>query len=607
MLVRNFVGGGPHPLSPSPNVARTERLPSLWARGDQFVRLTYKPVSKGTLFGVLSLMIAFGISGCSGDGKSGNTKPTPVTPVTPVAAVTGTTFEFVDVQDSAGVKFKHTDGSSGRHYFIEQIGAGCAFVDYDNDGLLDIFVINGAPLPGYKGPPNPHSELWHNLGNGKFENVTEKSGLGGMHYGHGVCAGDFDNDGLTDLYVTCSGHNHLYKNMGNGNFVDNDNDGKLDLYVCGYVDWNIKADRWCGKTNLKKSYCGPEVYPARRDTLYHNNGDGTFTDVTVASGIAHPRSKSLGVVASDVNNDGWPDFYVANDLDPNLLFINNGKGKFTEQGVQQGVAFSGDGASEASMGVVATDYDNDGKMDLFVTNYSFEMCALYRNTGSNFFTYESNKSGVGPPTLITLAFGTRFEDFDNDGWQDVVVGNGHVLDDVHEQNEALEYAQAMQLMRNRGGKFEEITKQAGPSFVPKYVARGLATGDFDNDGKVDMLVNDMNGPLRLIHNQIHSSGHWLTLQLVGTRSNRSAIGAHVTITTKTGTQTQEVVSGSSFLSQSDFRLHFGLGDDTATKDVTVRWPGSGGKPGQVEVWKALAVDKFHKLTEGAARQGEHAK
>jgi hypothetical protein len=533
-------------------------------------------------------------------------------------------FKFVDVAETAGIRFRHTDGSSGRHYFVEQIGAGCAFIDYDNDGLLDIYAVNGAPLPGYSGPANPRPALYHNLGNGKFEDVTEKAGLSATFYGHGVCAGDFDNDGFVDLFVTCTGQNHLYRNLGNGRFqdvalsagvaddegihtsacfVDYDNDGRLDLYVCRYVQWSLKGDRWCGAENVKKRYCGPEVYAARQDILYHNNGNGAFSDVSRQTRIVQPRSKSLGVVATDVNDDGWPDLYVACDLEPNLLLVNTGKAAFNEQGASSGVAFSGDGASEAGMGVSAVDYDNDGRMDLFVTNYSFEMYGLYKNQGSGYFTYESQRSGIGPPTLVPLGFGTRFADFDNSGWQSCIVADGHVLDDIHETNQSLEWAQTMQLLQNQSGRFKDVSAQSGPAFQQKFVGRGLAAGDFDNDGRIDVLVNNNRGPLRLIHNESSARGHWLTIQLQGVHCNRSAIGARVTVKSATGTQIQEVASGSSYLSQSDLRLHFGLGEAAGPQEVTVRWPGSNGRPGGTETWKNLPVDRTHRLMEGASRPG----
>jgi hypothetical protein len=581
-----------------------------------------RTIRAATFFVLIMITIPV-LGGCPGQKNSVSTPQKPAEVVTvPQASAAG--FNFTDVQEQAGVRFTHTDGSSGRHYFIEQVGAGCAFLDFDNDGLLDILAVTGAPLPGYKGAPDPHLMLWHNLGGGKFEDVTKRSGLGPVYYGLGVCAGDFDNDGFIDFYITCYGTNHLYRNMGNGTFkdvavsagvagdngihtsacfVDYDNDGLLDLYVDGYVKWEVKDDRYCPSKTPHKSYCGPEVYPARHDTLYRNNGNGTFTDVSAEAHIVQPRSKSLGVVASDLNDDGWPDLYVTCDLEPNLLFLNNGKKGFVEQGVQAGVAYSGDGASEAGMGICASDYDNDGRMDLYVTNYSFEMDGLYKNQGSNFFSYESTRSGIGAPTLIPLGFGTRFADFDNDGWQDVVIAEGHVLDDAHEQNEALEYAQTMMLLRNREGKFSDVSKQAGSSFQSKYVGRGLAIGDFDNDGRIDILVNNMNGPLRLIRNQTESKNHWITLQLVGSRCNRSAIGARVIVKTKRGQQTQEVVSGSSYESQSDLRLHFGIGEGDIIEQIAVRWPGSGGKPGALEVLPSLAIDQIHRIKEGATRLG----
>jgi hypothetical protein len=535
-------------------------------------------------------------------------------------------LQFVDRQQDAGVTFTHSDGGSGRHYYIEQIGSGCAFIDYDNDGLPDIFAVSGKPLPGYKKTDSPRCELWHNLGGGRFEKVTDKAGLGLRDYGFGVCAADYDNDGYVDLFVTCNGGNHLFHNERNGTFkdvtiaagvrgmggistsacfFDADNDGWVDLYVCHYVRWNIKEDRWCGKEQTKKSYCGPEVYPANPDTLLHNNHDGTFTDVSQKCHIIQPRSKSLGVVSTDVNGDGWQDLYVACDLEPNLLLVNNGDGTFHEDGIQQAVAFGMDGAAEAGMGVTAGDYDNDGRMDLFVTNYSFEMNALYRNAGHNFFTYESQRTAIGPPSLVPLAFGTHFGDFDNDGWQDVVVANGHVLDDCHEQNQALEYAQAMDLYMNRQGKtFDHASRRAGPAFQAKYVGRGLAVGDYDRDGKLDVLVNNINGPLRLIHNESGNIGNWIGIDLQGTKSNRSAIGARVKIKTAAGWQMQEVASGSSYLSQSEFHLHFGIGTAREIEQAVVQWPGSGGKPGPTGTWAPLEANKTHALKESAGHPGQ---
>ncbi len=530
-------------------------------------------------------------------------------------------FLFRDVQDTAGVHFKHTDGESGRKYFVEQFCSGCGFIDFDNDGFLDIYAVNGALLPGSQVKGHPRHEMFRNRGDGTFENVTDKCGLGSTRFGGGVCAADYDNDGYLEIYVTCFGKNHLYKNKGNGVFediaihagvaglecistsacfFDYDNDGWLDLYVCNYVDYKLSEDRFCGKGKDHKSYCGPEVYHSHADTLYHNNRDGTFTEVSRPSRIIQTRSKSLGVVATDVDNDGWMDLYVTCDLEPNLLLINNRDGTFAERGVEYGVAYGMDGAAHAGMGVSAGDYDNDGNIDLFVTNYSFEMNSLYRNTGQANFTYESLRTGIGPPSLVPLGFGAHFADFDNDGWQDIVVANGHVLDDCHENNQALEYAQPLQLYHNHGGKsFEDVSTTAGPAFQQKYVGRGLAVGDYDNDGRLDILVSNNKGPVRLIHNESSFQHNWIKLQLQGVKANRSAIGARVQVKTRSGMQTQEVYSGSSYLSQSDLRVHFGLGTDTTILEVRVRWPGSGGIPGAEEVWKRLETNRIHRLVEGS--------
>jgi len=541
---------------------------------------------------------------------------------TPVAAPETGPFHFTDVQDRANVRFSHTDGSSGRRFFVEQFCSGLGFIDYDNDGWLDIYAVTGAPLPGMHPGEPPRHRLFRNLRNGTFEDVTDRAGLGSTRFGGGVCAGDFNNDGHTDLFVTCFGKNHLYKNMGDGTFrdvaveagvaddagihtsacfFDYDNDGWLDLYVCRYVDYSLDRDRFCGKANKTKNYCGPEVYSTRHDILYRNNRDGTFTDVSRASGIIQPRSKSLGVVATDIDNDGWLDLYVTCDLEPNLLFLNNRDGTFREAGVDYGVAYNVDGAALAGMGVAAGDYDNDGNMDLFVTNYSFEMNSLFKNTGHGAFRYESIRTGIGPPSLVPLGFGAQFADFDNDGWLDVIVANGHVLDNCHEDNQALEYAQKLQIYRNvRGNKFEDVSNQSGPAFDTKFIGRGLAVGDFDNDGRLDFMVMNSKGPLRLIQNETRNSNHWIRLQLEGTRSNRSAIGARVQVITKSGSQVGEVKSGSSYLSQGDLRLHFGLADATTVDEIRVRWPGSGGKPGRTESWRSLTSNQMHLLKEGAS-------
>jgi len=557
---------------------------------------------------------ALGIAGC-GPARG----PAIAASAAPAAAAP---FRFVDVQDRAGVRFTHTDGGSGRKFFVEQFCSGCGFIDYDNDGWLDIYAVQGAPLPGAHPATPPRHMLWRNRRDGTFEDVTDASGLGSHRFGGGVCAGDFDNDGHTDLFVTCFGRNHLYKNLGNGTFkdvaveagvaddegihtsacfVDFDNDGWLDLYVCRYVGYSLAADRICGAAGKHKSYCGPEVYPARHDILYRNNRDGTFTDVSKQSGIIQPRSKSLGVVATDLDNDGWMDLYVACDLEPNLLLMNNRNGTFREVAAQQGVAYNVDGAALAGMGVAAGDYDNDGRMDLFVTNYSFEMNSLYRNAGGAGFSYESIRTGIGPPSLVPLGFGAQLADFDNDGWLDVIVANGHVLDDCNESNSALEYAQRLQIYRNfRGTRFEDVSSQSGPTFDAKFVGRGLAVGDFDNDGRLDFLVSNNKGPLRLAHNETQNGNRWIRFSLEGTRANRSAIGARVEIATSSGVRVAEVKSGSSYLSQGDLRVHFGLGADTQVSEARVRWPGSGGKPGKVETWRNLASNQEHKLKEGAS-------
>lgn len=523
--------------------------------------------------------------------------------------------QFTEVTKQCGLDFIHTDGESGRKFFVEQFCSGCGFVDYDGDGWLDIVAIDGAPLPGYKGKKqHPRAELYRNNHDGTFTKVTDQARFINTGFGGGVCAGDYDNDGYVDLFVTNFGTCKLFHNNRNGTFTDvtvaahadvkglctscafgdYNRDGFLDLYVCRYLDYSLDQDRWCSQVKGKKSYCGPEVYPGNSDVLLRNNGNGTFTDVSQKSGIAKLKPKSLGVVWTDFNNDGWPDIYLACDLVPNVLWRNNKNGTFTNVALSAGVAYNEDGAAEAGMGVDAQDYDNDGNIDLIVTNYSYESYALYHNEGNGTFTYASSKAGIAEPTLLPLGFGTFFFDFNLDGYKDLFFANGHVLDDIKEYSQSLEYAQKNQLFLNRGnGTFEEVTDRVGAAFQKKYVARGAAVGDFDNDGDLDILVACNKGPLRLLRNDGGNRNAWLTVTLVGTKSNRCGIGARVIAECMGKRQTVEVHSGASYLSQSDLRPNFGFGKAERVDKVKVLWPS-----GIVESFGPFKTRQFVRLTEG---------
>lgn len=522
--------------------------------------------------------------------------------------------QFTDVTESCGLDFVHTDGGSGRKFFVEQFCSGCGFVDYDGDGWIDIIGISGAPLPGYKSQKTPRAELYHNNHDGTFTKVTDQAHFLNDGYGGGLCAGDYDNDGDVDVFVTNVGTCKLFRNNGDGTFTDAttaahadvkglctssafgdyDRDGDLDLYVCRYIKYSLDQDRWCSQIKGKKSYCGPEVYPGNSDVLLRNNGDGTFTDVAKTSGIASLKPKSLGVVWTDYNNDGWQDIYLACDLVPNVLWRNNKDGTFTDVALEAGVSYNDDGAAEAGMGVDAQDYDNDGNVDIIVTNYSYESYALYHNEGNGAFTYVSSKAGISEPTLLPLGFGVHLFDFNLDGRRDLFFANGHVLDDVHEYNQTLEYAQKNQLFLNRGNDtFEEVTNKVGAAFQKKFVARGSAVGDYDNDGDFDVLVANNKGPLRLLRNDGGNNNAWLTVKIVGTRSNRDGIGARVTVECAGKRQTAELHSGSSYLSQSDLRLNFGLGNAQRADDVTVLWPS-----GARESFGPQRARQFVRLREG---------
>lgn len=536
----------------------------------------------------------------------------------PVAATPG---RFVEITKKSGVNFQYRSSHTSKKYLIETMGAGVALFDYDNDGRLDIFLINGTPLedPTPKGtlPKKPGPAYWnrlyHQKADGTFEDVTEKAGLRGEGYGMGVAVGDYDNDGFEDLYVTAYGGNKLYHNNGDETFtdvtdqagvkgsgwsssaawVDLDNDGKLDLVVLRYLDWDFDDIR-CGEhTENGRAYCHPDMFKAIAPLVYHNNGDGTFTEVANQLGLAK-AGKGLGIAIGDYDRDGHIDLFVANDSMLEFLYHNKGDGTFEEVGLAAGVAVDGDGRTFAGMGVDLADYNNDGWPDLVVTDLANQRYALYQNNGDGSFTYSSQIHGIGRMTMTHSGWGIRFFDYDNDGWKDLLIAQGHDLDTIEINFPNLRYREPMLLAHNTGKGFADVTKASGGAFDEPWVARGLAIGDLDNDGRVDAVVTTNDGPVHILHNETPTQNHWLLLKLVGHKSNRDAIAANVSLTTKSGTQYATVTTASSYLSSSDKRLHFGLGKEGVAMRIEIRWPS-----GITQILKDVKADQILQIDEPA--------
>ncbi len=532
-------------------------------------------------------------------------------------------IEFVDVTAQAGIHFKHNTGGFGKKYLPETMGSGVCFFDYDNDGWQDIFFVNSMDWPEHKSGKS-FPALYHNNHDGTFTDVTRQAGLAIETYGMGCAVGDFDNDGNEDLYLTTVGSNHLFRNLGNGKFVDvtakagvaspgfsasavwfdYDNDGKLDLFVTHYIEWSIDKDQYCTLDNKNKSYCTPQTYKGESSRLYHNKGNGVFEDVTKQAGLLDPKSKALGVALIDYDNDGWMDLFVSNDTEPNKLYRNNHDGTFTDVGVTVGVAFSESGRVRAGMGVDAADFDGSGFPSLLIGNFTNESTSLYRNDGSGLFADESGRSGIGPMTTQSLTFGCFFMDYDLDGLVDIFAANGHVSDDVAVVQPTVKYAQPPGIYRNLGNrKFENVSDKLGRAIQKPVVARGIAYADFDNDGDLDLAITANNGTARLFRNDNANQNDVLRMKLVGTKSNRDAIGAKVTVTTNSGaTLSRMVKDGSSYLSQSELPLTFGLGKPGTVKSVRVQivWP-SGRKESIADVPpnQALTIQEGKGITASA--------
>jgi hypothetical protein len=534
---------------------------------------------------------------------------------------------FHDITAQAGIHFTHNNGAFGKKWLPETMGPGCGFIDYDNDGYPDIVLINGDDFPGHPHGGATTLKLYHNNHDGTFTDVTRQSGLAVPMFGFGVAIGDYDNDGLDDLFVSALGQSHLFHNNGNGTFsdvtktagmwgtnefsasaawVDYDRDGKLDLVIANYVQWSEKGDLYCSIDGAHKSYCTPESYKGTSLRLWHNLGGGKFEDATQKAGLGDPTSKSLGIAVLDVNNDGWPDLLIANDTQPNKLYINNKNGSFTEGGVAAGIGFSEDGVARAGMGVDAADYDRSGHPSVLISNFSNQMVSLYHNEGNGLFVDEAPQSEIGRDTLITLGFGCFFFDYDNDGWPDIFVADGHIEDAIEKVQKRVSFAEPPHLFRNLGGgKFTEVTAQMGKSFAAPKVSRAAAYADIDNDGFLDVLVTTNAGPAYLFHNE-GGTNHSLRIRLVGTKSNRDGIGTVVHLKAGADGQSKMLRSGSSYLSQSELVLTFGLGAQAKADEVEIYWPsGQVDKLSNVNDGQTVTVQEGKGITGNRPYSAQH--
>jgi len=533
------------------------------------------------------------------------------------SAIEQSRVTFTDVARSSGITFVHDNAASPEKYLIETMGSGCAWIDYNQDGLLDLYLVNGAATKVYT-PTHPlRSALYRNNGDGTFTDVTTKAGVGAEGlFGMGVAVDDYDNDGFPDLFVCGYRRCILYHNNGDGTFTDvtahagvansglwassaawfdYDNDGRLDLVIANYVDWSPERNFYCGDRGPgMRSYCHPDDFNPLPPTLYHNNGDGTFTDVSGKSGLAAKRGNGLGIVTFDYDNDGWQDIFIANDHMPNSLFHNNRNGTFVEVGYLAGVAVSGDGQFEAGMGTDAADTTGNDRMDIVAVHLDMQLARLYRNLGGGTFEDATFQSKLSYATFHMSEFGTKFFDYDNDGARDLFMATGHVLDNIERYHAETKYAEPKLMFRNNGkGVFENVSDQLGPDFLLPRVSRGAAVGDFDNDGDLDILVNNCGQAPQLLRNDGGNANHWLEILLIGTKSNRDGVGARVTVTAGNLRVYDQRKGGMSYQSAQDPRLHFGLGQQTKIDSIEIIWPS-----GTTTKLKDLKCDQIIAVKEG---------
>ncbi|MGC2658728.1 MAG: CRTAC1 family protein [Bryobacteraceae bacterium] len=529
------------------------------------------------------------------------------------APANDSSIQFVDISNQAGIHFVHHNGATGKKWLPETMGSGCAFVDLDGDGWADIFLLNGKDW--IAGPTRHLPALYRNNRNGTFTDITKGSGLDVEMYANGVAVADYDNDGLPDIYVTALEGDRLFHNEGHGHFrdvtaashirnanfgtsaawFDFDRDGKADLIVANYVNWTPSTDVWCSMDGKTKSYCTPESYKGQSLKLYHNLGNGRFEDVTKKAGLDQASSKSLGIVVSDFNNDGWPDLFIANDTQPNKLYVNDKNGTFSERGVQAGVAYGDDGTARGAMGADAADFDRSGRPALLVGNFSKQMMALYHNDGGGLFSDAAPSSVLARASLHDVTFGAFFFDYDLDGFPDIFAVNGHIDPDINRVQPDLQFREAALLFHNNEhGGFEDASNSVGADLRKPIVGRGAAYADFDHDGDPDVLITENGGPARLLRNDGGNKNHWLNVRLVGRRSNRSGLGAVVRVEAPSGKQWQTVHSGSSYCSQSDLALIFGLKQDRTVSRLTVEWPS-----GKTQHFENVAANQFVTIDENS--------
>ena len=527
------------------------------------------------------------------------------------------TGHFTDIRKQAGITFVQDSTESDQKYYLETMGTGVGWIDYDQDGLMDLYFVQSGATDAYT-PAHPlRSALYHNNGDGTFTDVTAKAGVGGEgHYGQGVAVGDYNNDGFPDLYVTGYGRAILYRNNGDGTFTDVtakagvgddgnwstsagwfdfDKDGWLDLVVTNYLDWSPKDNLWCGERKPGyRSYCAPGNYKGLRTKLYHNNHDGTFTDVSDKSGVGLPESKGMGLVLADFDMDGWSDIAIANDTWPNFLFQNNHDNTFTDVSLISGLAASEDGKYEAGMGIDAADMDGDGLLDVYITHLDFELNRLYHNNGDGTFTDVTYSSGIGNTAMMMSGVAAKFIDYDNDGWPDIVQANGAMLDNVNLYHSLVSYKEPLLMFHNLGkGRFEKVSDTLGPDFVRPVAGRGLATADFLNDGQVGLAVVSRGDSPELLRNDGGNGNHWVEVLLIGTKSNRDGVGSVLKLTAGRFVHVDQAKGGTSYMSASDPRIHFGLGKNAKIESLVITWPS-----GQVDKLTSVPADSIIAVKEG---------